>query len=227
VAQVRAVSKAVHAKRVLWNSLRSALLTPLTRAAAGVRRQPPVNPKRILPMHSFYLPDWLVPSSVLYSTTSIRCRYGYMRKNLGVTYHVMVKVPNGVRYLLDVHPVAPSIALMTETCLSKGKLFPRPYYLAQEADACSELCVIALFCDLCRRSDIDALDLLARIYPQWKWSDHLLEEVREDADWQGVQYPNAWTDDAISGLTVSIYAHFPVQFLRALLAAMRPRSSSS
>ena len=178
-------------------------------------------------MDSFYLPDWLVPSSVLYSTVSTRCRYGYMRKNLGVTYHVMVKVPHGVRYLLDVYPAAPSVQFMTQTCLSTGKLFPRPYYLGQEADACSEVCVIALFCDLCRTTGVDAAGLLARIYPQWKWDTHLLEEIREEAEWQQVYYPSAWTEDAITGLTMSIYTHFPVQFLRALLATMGPLSSSS
>ena len=178
-------------------------------------------------MHSFYMPDWLVPSSVLYSTASTRCRYGYMRKNLGVTYHVMVKVPHGVRYLLDVYPAAPSVQFMTQTCLSTGKLFPRPYYLGQEADACSEVCVIALFCDLCRSKGIDAAALLARVYPQWKWDTHLVEEIREDAQWQDVHYPSAWTEDAITGLTVSIYAHFPVQFLKALLATLGSVSSSS
>jgi hypothetical protein len=183
---------------------------------------PPVNPKRILPMNSFYLPDWLVPNSVLYASASTRCRYGTLRKKLGVSYHIMVKVPDAVRYLVDVEPVQPSIQFMTEACLSGGKLLRRPYCLAQEADACSEWCVIALFCHLCRTTGADAAALLARIYPQWKWGSQLLEEIQEEAEWQGVQYPKAWTDDAISGLTVSIYTHFPVQFLRALLSAMGP-----
>ena len=177
-------------------------------------------------MHSFYLPDWLVPNSILYSSPSARCRYGFMRKKLGVTYHVMVKVPTGIRYLLDVHPVAPSVQFMTESCLSKGRFYPRPYYLAQESDACSEFCVLALFCDLCRTTGVDARALLAKIYPQWTWDTHLLEEIREDAEWQGVHYPSAWTEDAITGLAVSIYTHSPVQFLRALLTAMGSLSSS-
>ena len=173
-------------------------------------------------MHSFYLPDWLVPDSILYSNASIRSRYGYMRKNSGVTYHVMVKVPHGILYLLDVHPVAPSVQFMTESCLSKGKFLPRPYYLAQDADACSELCVLALFCDLCRITGADARALLAKIYPQWTWSTGLLTEIQEDAEWQEVDYPSAWTEDALTGLTVSIYMHSPVQFLRTLLSVMGP-----
>jgi hypothetical protein len=120
----------------------------------------------------------------------------------------VLKVPGGVLYLCGTWPELPSATMIVDLCLEYGQFSARPYRLAQRTDASTEICVMALFYDFCRRKSINATDLLVKAFPQSEAADHwdpvTWRKVLDAADWQGTIFPTAWGDDAVIGLFMSL-----------------------
>jgi hypothetical protein len=180
-------------------------------------------------MYFFYLnmPEWKVPVTAGGGNDTLRYRYGLIRNQQSYMYGAMLKVPNRLRYTLGRSREAPTIQSMTGTCRLAGDFAPRPYFLGQDTDGCSDNCLFALLHDCCKQLGIDMVWLLRRAYPG---SDNMAARVgliwacmRRDAEWQGTQFPRKWTGDSLTGLALSLSNHYRPRLMEVLLDAIGSR----
>ena len=179
-------------------------------------------------MESLYLPDAILNNIHSVSTRTLRYRYGRIRPDQGLHedffVSAMVKVHGGIRFLRTRLQQTPGYARIRDLCLTYGEYGIRPYGLGQPKDGPSSACVFALLDDYCKHVGIDTLDLIYRAYPFQEirdtWDRACLQRLREDAEWQGTQFPTEWTMDGLIGLMHSIYNQDRKSLVDALLGAV-------
>lgn len=181
-------------------------------------------------MDPLFMPLWLIPYTLGGGNSTVRYRYAVTQDPPGFAYRALLKVPNGLRYAVGQQSTQPSIETMQDACWAHGLHAIRPYYLGQEPDLCSDSCLFALFHHCCEEFGIDAAELIERTYPGREHSPtsaaRALQEIKEDAQWQGVSWPRVWTIDAITGLKLSLQAHRRPELWNAWLTAIGSGRSS-
>lgn len=137
---------------------------------------------------------------------------------------VIVKVPEGVRFLCELRSEHPQVPELIRRCLDHGQFSARPYLLGQATDDSTADCVMALYEDCCRRHGLDATELLVRAYPGWEttevWSAEAWKRVRASAEWQETTFPVEWTTDCLIGLLISLHGQHRKQLAHALEIAI-------
>lgn len=137
---------------------------------------------------------------------------------------VIVKVPEGVRFLCELRSERPQAPELIPYCLENGRFSARPYLLGQATDDSTADCVTALFEDCCRRHRLDPTELLVRTYPGWEktevWSADTWKRIRESAEWQETTFPVEWTTDCLIGLLMSLNGQHRRQLASALEIAI-------
>lgn len=117
-----------------------------------------------------------------------------------------MKVEGGVKQMIQRFDFPPSANQCREWALKHGNFSPRPYQLAQACDGTIDTCVHALLMQFCEVHSISYTDLYKRAYPDEKQPT---AEENEDtiavAEWEGVQYPEAWGDEEFKGLLQSLH----------------------
>ena len=161
-----------------------------------------------------------------YNELDFRCLTGRVKNGcdaIAKPFRVVAiaKVPDGVRYLstrLAALQTPPNLKTM---CLMHGDFGSRPYTLAQESDACSRVCALALLHAYCLETNLDPQRLILRAYPYdlvgpTPWRHERWSRIREEAAWQRVLCPCQWNPDELIDLLVTLIHHD----LRALADAL-------
>jgi hypothetical protein len=121
---------------------------------------------------------------------------------------VILRVEGGVRFLCESWGTRPTELLMTHRCVQYGEFSRRPYTPAQLPDDSTQECVLALYYDYCRRSNLDASQLMAKAYPGGEsaedWSALRWRRILESAEWHQTRFPETWTTAAVLGLLLSL-----------------------
>jgi hypothetical protein len=98
----------------------------------------------------------------------------------------------------------------------KGYFSRRPYRLGQIGDVSIHYPVIAVFVQYCKDNQYSPSEILKEAYPNEDYvtEEELNDNIRE-AEWQGVEYVQAWNKDSFSKLLSSIryINHHPIAFL--------------
>ncbi len=162
------------------------------------------------------------------ATASLRFLYGRLRRDgrraAGYAFAATMTVRNGIRSLEHCVAAEPSVEVISHLCLTKGRFAVRPYFLGQEEDSRSLVCVLTLLHDYCVSSGIDTSALMVRTYPGSEkpenWTAATWDVVRDSAFWQGVHVPKVWTPDGLIGLALSLHNHRKSLLVEELLDAV-------
>jgi hypothetical protein len=139
-----------------------------------------------------------------------------------------IRLHNGVRFLCESWPSRPSEALLFHRCLQYGEFSARPYLIGQAADDSTLECVLALYYDCCRRTGIDATELMVRSYPGGEgaedWTDVDWRKILDASEWHGTVFPASWGTDELIGLLMSLTSQKRVQLAAKLEQAIALRN---
>jgi len=120
----------------------------------------------------------------------------------------IIKVESGVRFLCETWPTRPPELLIVHRCAQHGEFSKRPFSCSQPTDDSTQDCVLALYYDYCRRSKLDASQLMATAYPGGEnaedWTPLRWRRVLESAQWHGTTFPEIWSDGDILLLLFSL-----------------------
>lgn len=146
------------------------------------------------------------------------------RPNGRFIVEAIIKVENGVRFLCETWPNRPSEVLLYHRCAQYGEFSKRPYLCAQATDDSTQDCVLALYYDYCRRSSLDATQLMVEAYPGGEsadqWSAVTWRRILDGAEWQRTQFPETWTNPVILGLLLSLKGQRRAHLASALARAI-------
>jgi len=117
----------------------------------------------------------------------------------------LLRVQGGVLHAVQRYVKRPSRQQLRADTREHGVESPRPYQLGQYCDGSITPAVIALYVDFCQRRGLDPAALYAAAYPDREERETFTSTV-ELAEWEGVAYPNSWTDEAVQGLLRSLEA---------------------
>lgn len=81
----------------------------------------------------------------------------------------------------------------------------RPARLGDPFNGFWNTCTLAFFLDYCRRFCLDAGDLVEMAYgDQMKMPEQLQERILENADWEGIEFPDAWRGNEVKQLQLML-----------------------
>jgi hypothetical protein len=81
----------------------------------------------------------------------------------------------------------------------------RPTRLGDPFNGFWNTCTLAFFLDYCRRFCLDAADLIETAYgDQMVMPEELQEQIFENADWEGIEFPETWSDYEIKQLQIML-----------------------
>jgi len=120
-----------------------------------------------------------------------------------------VKAEGGIRHCVYRTTDKPTvIGVLNLVRHSDLPISPRPYQLAQACDGTIGSPVLALFVRFCNSRGLDPAVIMVDAYPDesGEWDAEHYRAIVEEADWQGVAYPECWDSAAVSGLVESLHA---------------------
>lgn len=121
---------------------------------------------------------------------------------------VFVRVSGGVYHLVARYSgEQPSLDFLRHEARRRSCLSKRPYRLGQSCDGSIEACVMALFFNFCAMRNVDAAELRRAARPNRpELTAQEIAAIKEQADWEGTDYPRTWDDNAMRGLVESLHA---------------------
>jgi hypothetical protein len=141
----------------------------------------------------------------------------------------IIKVESGVRFLCEPWRTRPSEALIVHRCAQHGEFSKRPYTCTQPTDDSTQDCVLALYYDYCRRSNLDASQLMAAAYPGGEiiedWPPLRWRRLLESAQWHGTIFPSTWTSAEGLGLLLALKGQKRLHLAKALAHAINLRNA--
>ena len=116
------------------------------------------------------------------------------------------KVDGGVKYLVSRYPKA-RLELIYHDLEKHGVFSKRPFQLGQSCDGSGDACCFALFHHFCLSQGLDSVALHRKAYfedDRQRYQQPNPEAIQKFAEWQGVAYPEQWTEQAYEGLIESL-----------------------
>jgi hypothetical protein len=113
----------------------------------------------------------------------------------------MVRVTGGIRYREREYGVnPPTVEQLRKDAIRGGFFSQRPVYPGVPVDPSMVDCALAVFVNFCSRRGIDGAALLEGRPMSIYRGPEDLKKITEQAEWEGVQYPDHWNDAWISML---------------------------
>ena len=112
------------------------------------------------------------------------------------------KVDGGVKHLVTRYKQV-RLELISHDLEQHGVFSKRPFELGQGCDVSSAACCFALFHHFCLSQGLDSVALHRKAYfedDRQRYQQFNPEANQKFADWQGVAYPDQWTNQAYQGL---------------------------
>lgn len=118
-----------------------------------------------------------------------------------------VKVEGGIKHFVYRSDDKPSLGQVLECAETFHYTSPRPYCPGQSCDGSISYPVMALFADYCATRGACPVELMLDAYPNeaGKWAVGDFIKSKEEAAWQGIQYPRKWNRGAVDGLVKSLH----------------------
>ena len=116
------------------------------------------------------------------------------------------KVEGGVKHLVNRYPKA-RLELIYHDLEHHGFFSKRPFQVGQGCDGSGNSCCFALFHNFCLSQGLDSVALHRKAYferDREQYQQPNPEAIQKFADWQGVAYPERWTEEAYKGLIKSL-----------------------
>jgi hypothetical protein len=113
-----------------------------------------------------------------------------------VEAYVKVCAPRGVKLLLWWGQEYDEEHVLREA-MAQGTFSSRPYRLGQGADSTTAACVDALYRHFCAARKLDPEALYFKAYQKRIEPGYDMLQTRHLAEWQGLVYPNQWSDTAV------------------------------
>jgi hypothetical protein len=116
------------------------------------------------------------------------------------------KVDGGIKHLVNRYPKA-RLELIYHDLEQHGFFSKRPFQLGQGCDGSGDACCFALFHHFSLSKGIDSVALHRKAYferDQDKYQQPNPKAIQIFAEWQGVAYPDQWTEQAYQGLIKSL-----------------------
>jgi hypothetical protein len=139
----------------------------------------------------------------------------------------IIKVESGVRFLCETWPSRPPETLIVHRCAQHGEFSKRPFVCSQPTDDSTVKCVLALYYDYCRRSKLDAAQLMATAYPGGEsvedWSPLRWRRILESAQWHGTSFPKPWSTGETLGLLLALKGQKLLHLAKTLAYALNLR----
>lgn len=130
---------------------------------------------------------------------------GQDKRNCDWVYEVTVKVPGGVRHVVNRVKRRPTKAACVKCALAHGVLSARPYQPGQACVGSIGAAALTLYFALCDAHGIDSLALLRRAYPEEDdWNETSRAKTIARGSWEGVAVPETWDEAAIAGVLDSL-----------------------
>lgn len=120
-------------------------------------------------------------------------------------YH---KVEGGIKHWVCRYP-SYCLEWILGDVQQRGNFSKRPFKLGQGCDGSGDACCAALYHDFCTQHGLDPLELYRRAYQVHdgdRYSDPDYSAILQEANWQGVKYPQSWGEPELGGLLDSLYA---------------------
>lgn len=118
-----------------------------------------------------------------------------------------VKATGGIKHVVYRSDDLPSLGQVLECAETFHYTSPRPYCPGQSCDGSISYPVMALFADYCATRGACPVGLMLDAYPNeaGKWAVGDFFKSKEEAAWQGIQYPRKWNRGAVDGLVKSLH----------------------
>ncbi len=131
---------------------------------------------------------------------------GYDKRSQVYQVQAFRKVDGGVKHLVSRYPKA-RLELIYHDLEHHGFFSKRPFQLGQSCDGSGDACCFALFHHFCLSQGLDSVALHRKAYferEREQYQQPNPEAIQKFADWQGVAYPERWTEEAYKGLIKSL-----------------------
>lgn len=118
---------------------------------------------------------------------------------------VILRVEGAVQHAILRYPDEPSCDQLHADVVEHGIRSSRPYQPGQYCDGSVTPGAVALFVDFCHAKGVDPTGIYRAAYPEREAPTSWTDDVQA-AEWQGVAYPEAWTDEAAARMLESLHA---------------------
>jgi len=131
---------------------------------------------------------------------------GYDERNQDYLVEAFRKVDGGIKHIASRYPKA-RLEVIYHDLEHHGFFSKRPFELGQSCDGSGDACCFALFHHFCLSQGLNSVELHRKAYferDQDEYQQPNPEAIQTFAEWQGVAYPERWTEEAYQGLIKSL-----------------------
>lgn len=118
------------------------------------------------------------------------------------------RVEGGIKHLVCRYPYFCKEWILRDV-ESQGYFSERPFKLGRGCDGAGDACCAALYYDFCQWHGLDPVELYRQAYQKHdgdRYADPDYSAVLQQANWEGVEYPQQWSEAELEGLIKSLYA---------------------